>query len=325
MIRRRYAKYPPGAAGHDTEALQTDVMRFMAIIGLCLMAVFALVQGIPVQEKGKTAQSAQAARLREEVRVQQLRVQELQLELQGLKAAMQRTQQQLAATEQTLDQVTSRAQQARSERDRLLTEVDGLEHALERKQLELADIEQAARQKQQDVVALEGRLSKVRASLEENRRKLAVLKREAQPAAPALPVAVKPDPEPVRPPETVPERQGFTLRFVSDAALDALVAAGRVTLYAMADRQAWRLSLDAGRTVAARAPSPGWFHEMSSITVPEHYLQGLARSPDAPGVSGIVWGVQLPPTTREAIASLTRGRQGGELVIRADGRVKLAE
>ena len=325
MIRRRYAKYPPGAAGHDTEALQTDVMRFMAIIGLCLMAVFALVQGIPVQEKGKTAQSAQAARLREEVRVQQLRVQELQLELQGLKAAMQRTQQQLAATEQTLDQVTSRAQQARSERDRLLTEVDGLEHALERKQLELADIEQAARQKQQDVVALEGRLSKVRASLEENRRKLAVLKREAQPAAPALPVAVKPDPEPVRPPETVPQRQGFTLRFVSDAALDALVAAGRVTLYAMADRQAWRLSLEADRTVAAREPSPGWFHEMSSITVPENYIQGLANAPDAAGVSDIVWGVQLPVATREAIASLTRGRQGGELVIRADGQVELAE
>jgi hypothetical protein len=324
-MRRRYAKYPPGAAGHDTEALQTDVMRFMAIIGLCLMAVFALVQGIPVQEKGKTAQSAQAARLREEIRVQQLKVQELQLELQGLEVEIQRAQQQLAATEQTLDQVTSRAQQARSVRERLLSEVDGLEHELDRKQQELADIGQVAMQKQQDLAALEERLSGVQASLEHNRRKLAALKRQAQPAAPASPVADKPDPEPVRPPVTVSERQGFTLRFVSDGALDALVSAGSVTLYAMADRQAWRLSLDAGRTVAAREPSPGWFHEMSSITVPEHYIQGLANSTDAPGVSGIVWGVQLPPTTREAIAALTRGRQEGELVIRADGRVELAE
>ena len=31
----------------DTDALQTDVMRFMAIIGLCLAALFALVQGLP--------------------------------------------------------------------------------------------------------------------------------------------------------------------------------------------------------------------------------------------------------------------------------------
>jgi hypothetical protein len=32
----------------DTEALQTDIQRFMAILGFCLMAVFALVQSIPV-------------------------------------------------------------------------------------------------------------------------------------------------------------------------------------------------------------------------------------------------------------------------------------
>jgi len=53
MRRRRHARLPPasGAAGGDTDALQTDVMRFMSIIGLCLMAVFALVQGIPVQEQ----------------------------------------------------------------------------------------------------------------------------------------------------------------------------------------------------------------------------------------------------------------------------------
>jgi hypothetical protein len=47
-MRRRYAKYPPGAAGHDTEALQTDVMRFMAILGLCLTAIFALVRTLPL-------------------------------------------------------------------------------------------------------------------------------------------------------------------------------------------------------------------------------------------------------------------------------------
>ena len=32
----------------ETEALQTDIQRFVAILGFCLMAVFALVQAIPV-------------------------------------------------------------------------------------------------------------------------------------------------------------------------------------------------------------------------------------------------------------------------------------
>ena len=40
--RRRHARYPSpsAAAGSDTDALQTDVMRFMSIIGLCLMVLF---------------------------------------------------------------------------------------------------------------------------------------------------------------------------------------------------------------------------------------------------------------------------------------------
>ena len=29
--------------------LQTDVMRFMAILGLCLVAIFALVQSLPME------------------------------------------------------------------------------------------------------------------------------------------------------------------------------------------------------------------------------------------------------------------------------------
>jgi len=37
----------------DTDALQTDVMRFMAIIGLCLAALFALVQGLPGNREQK--------------------------------------------------------------------------------------------------------------------------------------------------------------------------------------------------------------------------------------------------------------------------------
>ncbi|MBW2616679.1 MAG: hypothetical protein JRD02_10955, partial [Deltaproteobacteria bacterium] len=34
--------------GAENDTLQTDIFRFLAIIGFCLMAVFALVQAIPV-------------------------------------------------------------------------------------------------------------------------------------------------------------------------------------------------------------------------------------------------------------------------------------
>ena len=50
----RYSTYPFGRAfdmdgGGGAADLQTDVMRFMAILSLCLVAIFALVQSIPTQ------------------------------------------------------------------------------------------------------------------------------------------------------------------------------------------------------------------------------------------------------------------------------------
>jgi hypothetical protein len=42
------------AGGDEIEALQTDVMRFMAILGLCLMAIFSLVQNSPEKVSEKT-------------------------------------------------------------------------------------------------------------------------------------------------------------------------------------------------------------------------------------------------------------------------------
>lgn len=43
----------------ELEALQTDIMRFMAILGLCLAAIFSLVQGA-AQEQAAAEQSAAA-------------------------------------------------------------------------------------------------------------------------------------------------------------------------------------------------------------------------------------------------------------------------
>lgn len=337
--RRRYARFQPaaGAAGGDTDALQTDVMRFMSIIGLCLMAVFALVQVIPVQEPGKPVQPSQAARLREEIRAQQQQLQELQAELHALKSASARTQQVLTVAQQHLEQVAGQTQQARAQRDRVAAQLETLERQLQQGRQALADQEQAAAQKSQDLDALRGRLLDTQVQLDRSRREIEALQRRSlqqaakpatvkrTPVAPAAkPVIMKRTP-PAPAAKPAPAKQGFTLRFASADALDRLVTAGSVTLYGMADQQAWRLSLDTGRPTVARASFPRWFHEMSAVTVPAHYLHSLEGAADGPGQSGIVWGVQLPADTKAAIAALTRGQQGGELVIRSDGQVILEE
>jgi hypothetical protein len=285
MHRRRHAKYSPaaGAAGSDTDALQTDVMRFMSIIGLCLMAVFALVQSIPQQEPDKAAP------------------------------------------------------------------LEDLDRQLEQGRQALADIEQASRQKQQNLDELRGQLLATEQQLDDSRKAVAAIKyAPRQPAAKPV-IDKRPPPEPVvkpviekrPPPESVakpviekrlpsapitkplPEKQGFSLRFASAAALDRQVAAGSVSLYGMLDQQAWQLSMEAGTPAAAAVSFPKWFHEMSAATVPTHYLNSLKKTADGPGLSRVVWGVQLPATTRTAIASLLQGQQGGALVIQGDGQVTL--
>ncbi len=331
MHRRRHAKYPStsAAAGSDTDALQTDVMRFMSIIGLCLMAVFALVQGIPLQEPGKPAQPSQPARLREEISLQQQQVRELQAELQILKSSMVRTRQHLTSAKEQLQQANGQAQQAREERDQLESRLGNLGRQLEQQRQALADIEQDARRKEQHLGELRQRLLNTQRQLDHSRTEIEALQRQSQ--QPAVTPVIKRQAPPVPVPESVPRpvpkpataRQGFTLRFESDAALDRLVAAGSVSLYAMAGQQAWRLSMTTGRPAVAQVSFPRWFHEMSAATVPAHYSHSLEDA--APGRSSVVWGVQLPAAAKQAIASLTRQRQGGALLIRGDGQVVLED
>ena len=76
-------RYFPGAAASrfhgrspsDGETLQTDVMRFMAILGLCLTAIFALVRTLPsdgVEARGnsemKSDTQSETANLKKQVR-----------------------------------------------------------------------------------------------------------------------------------------------------------------------------------------------------------------------------------------------------------------
>jgi len=49
-----YGRYSSSEGDEQIEALQTDVMRFMAIIGLCLMAIFSIVQSMPYQSADET-------------------------------------------------------------------------------------------------------------------------------------------------------------------------------------------------------------------------------------------------------------------------------
>jgi hypothetical protein len=302
--RRRQPRFPgaSGAAGSDTDALQTDVMRFMSIIGLCLMAVFALVQSIPQPQPDKS------------------------VELQDLQRQLQQERQALADIKQA-------SMQKQQNLDELRGQLLATQQQLEKSRKVVAAIKREPRQQVvKPVIEKRPAPAPVAKPVIEKRPAPApvvkpVIEKRPPPAPVAKPVVKEPPPAVVPDAKPLPDRQGYSLRFASAAALDRQVAAGRVSLYGLLDKQAWQLSMVAGTPVAAAASYPKWFHEMSATTVPTHYLRSLNNKAGG-GLSTVVWGVQLPAATSTAITSLlqgqqAQGQQGGALVIQGDGRVTL--
>ncbi len=372
MIRRwsstRYHR--AAGTGDDTDALQTDVMRFMSILGLCLMAVFALVQSLPLHDAESMQEDVERSRLVERIVLQQQHAGALKAELQRLLSLLERAnaerveaERALSDAAQQLTKVIERTEQARTEQLRVSSELRRLKQRLTRGRQALASLQLAADDRAMSLRTLQRRLAAEVRELDEIRRKAHVIKlqraeeesrqaararerqreedqrrKEEQHRQAALRHAeeqrkqdagakiseTRATPSPItEEQEPKPAQKGFTLRFASENALQQQVASGGVSLFAMADKQAWRLSLPEGRPVFTDAAFPAWFHEMAASTVPDEFVKQLRIFVPAKTRGSVVWGVQLPSATTQEIAALTRGRKGGDLVIASSGRVSL--
>lgn len=319
--RRRSAKYTaaPGSGGSDTETLQTDVMRFMAILGLCLTAVFALVQSLPARKMDRPWEEPPAEPMQEGSENEQTQALELRAQLQRLSAQTgqarvrhDQAKRSLTSTQEQLARALDELDQARRERVHLTAELEGLRRALGQGRQALQAVQtannSALRHEQPDEQQPPPR-----------RDSQPVTALGAQPEDASKPrVAGQ-----TRGSEPVSAAQGFTLRFASSETLDRLVDIGSVRFYGMARKRAWRLSLQQGAPGFAQDAFPAQFHEMSPATVPLPYVEAFEKSARDLAGSAVVWGVQLPPETERQIVSLTRDVQGGALVIGADGQVRL--
>jgi hypothetical protein len=140
----------------------------------------------------------------------------------------------------------------------------------------------------------------------------------------------QPDQKPVKKPPGVtpppePAQKGFTLRFASDEALEKLISDGKVNFYAIAGKNAWRLKLSGGRPAYIAAEFPRQIYEMETPTVPIDYAAVFQRQIAVFGRRTLTWGVTLPGRTTDSINLMVKGRNGGDLIITADGQVKLTQ
>ena len=340
---------------NDVEMLQTDVMRFFAILALCLMAIFALVKALPMAPPAGQPVIAPPDDLRAEARA-------LQKQIALLKEKLAQIQTQVQAATVAARQSSSRASKAARDeqavRDRLIKTQQELRYtsqSLSKTQADLLEREAKLDKILSDIDRKQHRHSELKSRIENETQKLKVLQaalnkaqeklnrlpqqkqppakklsdappaRKLSEAPPAKKVSDAPPAKKVSdaPPAPQPKNKGFTLRFASDAALQELIARGEVNFFALTGKKAWQLHLSAGQTVFSPVESPRKIYEMESSTVPHAYTEAFRHKVAAFGRGSVTWGVTLPAQTSASITRLIAGRDGGDLLIMPDGEVIL--
>ena len=312
----------------DAEMLQTDVMRFFAILCLCLMAIFALVKTLPMAPPDTgpaivepTDQETEAKLLQKKITVLKEKLDELQSRVQAATVAVEHASDQAVKAAKTEEAVRDRVAKAKRELGKDSQTLGDTRRQIEVREFNLAQILEDIADKRRVRAGLKTqienetqRLTKIRVKMEQVQEKL---DRNHQP----IQEPVKKPPGETLPPE--PAQKGYTLRFASDEVLEKLISDGKVKFYAIAGKNAWRLKLSSGRPVYIAAEFPRQIYEMETPTVPIDYAAVFQRQIAAFGRRTLTWGVTLPGRTTASINQMVSGQKGGHLIITADGQVKL--
>jgi hypothetical protein len=312
----------------DVEMLQTDVMRFFAILCLCLMAIFALVKALPMAPPPDRPTLGQPTDLKAEARA-------LQTQVSDLEKKFFETQAQLQAAAQAAEQSSSQAIRAAENERQVLTRLSQARQALAEVSQSLnaarGELKTRERNLAGIVADIDGKIrlqTELTSQIAEENHKLTKIRAALQQAQDQLDGRVQPSPEPehkmassASPPRSA--RQGFTLRFASESALQKLISGRKVLFYALAGRQAWQLQLKGAQPAYVETGFPRQIYEMEPGTVPVDFTDAFARQVAAFGRGTVTWGVTLPERTTDTITRLIKDRNGGDLVIMPDGEVML--
>ena len=312
----------------DVEMLQTDVMRFFAILCLCLMAIFALVKALPISPSSDRPTisepmnlRAEAASLQKEIAALKEKLAETQSQLTAATAAVEKSTAQAGGAAASKQKAMSRLSKARKELATAAESLKKLRNEIKERAVMLDTIVKDIDNKRRIRSELKDQINRETLNLKKIKATLAQFTEKLQQSSqPKQQIPKKQTPPPV-PPQ--PTRKGFTLRFASDTALETLITLKKVHFFALAGKKAWQLKMANQRPVYIAVNSPSKIYEMETGTVPAAYTAVFRRQVAAFGRDRVTWGVTLPDQTAASINRLIKDREGGDLVIMPDGEVIL--
>ena len=311
----------------DAEMLQTDVMRFFAILSLCLMAIFALVKTLPMAPPDTRPamvepadQKAEVKRLQNKIAALKKELVEMQSRLQAATAAAEHASIHAITAAKTEETVRNRVVRVKQELAKVSQTLGDTQREIEIREANLGQILKDIADKRQVRSQLTSKIKNENQNLAKIREKMAQVQEKMDQNYQPILEPLK-EPSEILPPE--PAQKGFTLRFASDDSLEKLITAGKVNFYAIVGKNAWRIKLSDGNPIYIAADFPRQIYEMETHTVPIDYKEVFQRQIAVFGRRTLTWGVTLPGPTTDSITQMVRIRKGGDLIITADGEVKL--
>ncbi len=325
----------PNPEDAEIEALQTDVMRFMAILGFILSVIFALVQSLPFIPKNphptlEHYESLQIdiANLNDHIQSQLSVLEEIKKEIRELDAAKKKSLSELTQITQQQTHLVIDSRQASEQLKEHQHNLATIERQVEKQDKSLRALQLSVERERQELRQVQKQLTRLRDNTLELRRQhdLAVAdtkaaKKNTSKAKPVEPVKV---PERiVSEPVSPPKRIGFTLKFKSDKAFNRLLARNSIEFYVLVGDKAWRTKLLGETPKFVSVAKPKRFHEMDQFTVPQRYVTAFKRVVAAHGRISGTWGVILPASISQTIQAEIRDKQGGDVIIDSNGKVRL--
>lgn len=328
----------PADFDSEVELLQTDVMRFVAMLGIVLMAIFALVQSLPFTSRDSRPKIENQAALRQDLAKLDAYVEARRDELRGLQAEIvaalafkDRLVQQSAAARAQLESALEQAKAVNLDLNQDSGELVRIRQDLDRENQALSLLRAKTESKREDLRRTQVRIGvlseQVRetearraAQIEEQKAKQAQPPRELQkPAQEVRATAAPAEPEAAA---EVPKR-GFTLKFESESAFNRLVAENSVAFYALAGTRAWRASRLGRVTQFASAQAPKRYYEMAPATVPDSFIRSFKIVAAIHGKNAVTWAVVLPEPLIRAIGRQVENKTGADIVIQENGAIRL--
>ncbi len=314
-----YAHSQSSGGDSEIEALQTDVMRFMAILGLCLMAIFSLVQSLPYQPAEQAPQLESKELLEAEVKQLETNATELQEKIK-----------QYTETLQQVQDANQQVQDAQKQVEDVKQKLEDIEQSVENQRGRLTQLNKTVQQEQQALSSIRKKLEREKRIHKVHKEKLKkIIKKQEpikpqEPKKPSEPVKQKPvEQKPVESAKPKAEKKGFSLRFTSDQALLHLIQQQKINMYVLMGKNAWHIKPTSGSWQVKTVKKPKKYYQMAVQTVPNILRTAAQNQLSVHAKSNVIWAVELPQSIASSITQLMKNKQGGDLVITQNGQVEL--